>query len=134
MYKITDIEGIGESYAEKLKDIGIASVEALLEKGASSSGRDAIAEATGISIKLILRWVNHADLFRIKGVGGDYAEMLEAFGVDSVPELSHRRADNLHRKMAELNIEKQLVGRVPSESEIEDWILQAKSLPKIVTH
>ncbi|NTU94157.1 MAG: DUF4332 domain-containing protein [Chlorobiaceae bacterium] len=134
MSQIAGIEGFGESYGEKLRAIGITSVESLLDKGASPSGRKAIADEAGVSPALLLRWVNHADLFRIKGVAGEYAELLEASGVDSVPELAQRRADNLHGKMAEINEAKHLVRRLPSESEVQDWISQAKSLPRIVTH
>ncbi len=100
MANIDSIEGVGASYADKLKAAGISTTEALLEKGASPKGREAIVEQTGISDKLILRWVNHADLFRLKGVASEFAELLEASGVDSVPELAQRNATNLTQKMA----------------------------------
>ena len=96
MTSIVDIEGVGEQYAEKLKAIGIASVEALLDKGATAKGRAEITSKSGIGAKLILRWVNHADLFRIKGVAGQYSELLEASGVDTVVELSKRKPENLY--------------------------------------
>jgi predicted flap endonuclease-1-like 5' DNA nuclease len=134
MTKIIEIEGIGESYAEKLITAGISSVESLLEKGASAAGRKKIEEQTGISHTLILRWVNHADLFRIEGVAGEYAELLEASGVDSVPELAQRKAENLFAKMAEVNETKKLVRKIPAESQVAKWVAQAKALPKIVTH
>ncbi|TLU86196.1 MAG: DUF4332 domain-containing protein [Chlorobium sp.] len=134
MSKISEIEGIGESYAAKLQAAGIPTVESLLEKGAAPAGRKELAESTGISEKLILKWVNHADLFRLKGVGGDFAELLEVSGVDTVPELAQRNAGNLHGKMAEVNEARNLAGRIPSMSEVESWIAQAKGLTRKVTH
>jgi predicted flap endonuclease-1-like 5' DNA nuclease len=134
MSKISEIEGVGESYAAKLQAAGIVTVESLLEKGAAPAGRKELAESTGISEKLILKWVNHADLFRLKGVGGDFAELLEVSGVDTVPELAQRNAENLHGKMAEVNEARNLAGRIPSMSEVESWIAQAKGLTRKVTH
>ncbi len=134
MANIRDIEGIGEAYAEKFEAAGVKTVEALLEAGASQNGREELAEKTGISEKLVLEWVNRADLARIKGIGSEYADLLEASGVDSVPELAQRNAANLTAKMEEVNEAKSLVRRVPSEKEVEDWISQAKDLPKVVTH
>lgn len=134
MAKITDIEGIGEAYAEKLKAAGVDTVEELLEAGASAKGREALEEKSGIGHALILKWVNHADLFRIHGVAGQYAELLEASGVDTVPELATRNAANLTKKMAEVNAEKNLVNRDPSEAEVEKWVEEAKNLPRVITH
>lgn len=132
--KIIDIEGIGEVYAHKLQDAGIKTVEQLLEQGAHPKGRDEIAEKTGISHALILRWVNHADLIRIVGVAEQFAELLEAAGVDSVPELSHRIAENLHTKLVEINEKKNLVRRLPSVGQLASWIEQCKNLPRAVFH
>ncbi|WP_297445602.1 DUF4332 domain-containing protein [Desulfurobacterium sp.] len=132
--KITEIEGIGNAYAEKLAEIGIATVEDLLEKGATAKGREEISEKTGISKKTILNWVNRADLMRIKGVGEEYADLLEAAGVDSVPELARRNPENLYRKLKEVNEQKKLVRQIPGIKQIENWIEQAKELPKKVTH
>jgi predicted flap endonuclease-1-like 5' DNA nuclease len=134
MGDIIRIEGIGEAYAEKLKAAGIASTEALLEQGATRDGRDRIAKTTGISGALVLRWVNHADLFRIKGVEGQYAELLEAAGVDSVPELAQRVPANLTPKLGEVNVQKQLVRKLPSEEQVTDWVAQAKTMPRMVHH
>lgn len=134
MANIADIEGVGEGYAAKLKEAGIASVEALLENGASAKGRKEIAEKTGISEKHILKWVNHADLFRINGVAGQYAELLEAAGVDTVPELAQRNAENLATKMAEVNAAKNLTNAVPSAATVAKWVAEAKTLEKKVTH
>jgi len=134
MAKLTEVEGIGPTYAEKLQQAGIDSTEALLEKGASPKGRKEIAESTDISPKLVLRWVNMVDLFRIKGIGEEYAELLEAAGVDTVPELAQRNAANLHQKMVEVNEEKKLVRQTPSESAVGDWVQQAKDLPRVVEY
>ena len=133
-YKIIDIEGVGEAYAPKLIAAGISKGEQLLEKGATPKGRAALAEATGISEKLILKWTNHADLFRIKGVGPQFAELLEAAGVDTVKEFRHRVAENLQPKLAELNEERHICGRVPAVSEVQKMIDQAKELEPKMTY
>ena len=133
-YKVIDIEGVGEVYAEKLVAAGIIKVEDLLEKCATPKGRKELAEATGISDKLILRWTNHADLFRINGVGPQFSELLEAAGVDTVKEFRHRVAENLQPKLEETNAEKHLVRRVPSLKEVIKMIEQAKALPPVVTY
>jgi predicted RecB family nuclease len=134
MTDLVVVEGIAETYKAKLQVVGVGTVEALLERGASPKGRAEMAEATGISDKLILKWVNHADLFRIKGVAGEYAELLEAAGVDTVPELAQRNAGNLHSKLVETNAAKHLVRQVPSQKQVETWIAEAKELPRIVTY
>lgn len=133
-YKIIDIEGVGDVYAEKLIAAGIEKVEDLLDKCASPAGRAALAEQTGISPKLILKWTNHADLFRINGIGPQFAELLEAAGVDTVKELRHRVAANLAAKLLEVNEEKNLTNRVPVEKEIQKMIDQAKELEPRVTY
>ncbi len=133
-YNIADIEGIGESYASKLKEYGISTVEQLLEAGKSAKGRDKIAESTGIPGKLILKWVNHADLFRIKGVGPQFAELLEASGVDTVKEFRHREAENLAVKMEEVNKEKHLCHRTPSATELQKMIDEASELEPMVSY
>jgi len=132
MAKLTTIEGIGESYAQKLQEAGITTTDALLKNGTSSQGRKEIAEKTGISDKLILRWINHCDFFRIKGVSGEYAELLEASGVDTVPELAQRNPENLHQKIEDTNHAKQLVRKMPSRNQLNGWIEQAKQLPRII--
>lgn len=134
MTKLIDIEGIGDVYAEKLAQVGIRSVEALLEKGATVKGRVELCSKTGIDDSRILKWVNHADLFRIKGVGSEFADLLEAAGVDTVVELSHRNAENLVKKMAEVNEQKKLVRRLPVQSQVSRWIEQAKTLPRVITY
>lgn len=132
--KILSIEGIGPVYAEKLVVAGVKTVEALLEKGASPKGREALAEATGITEKLILEWVNLADLMRIKGVGEEYSDLLEEAGVDTVKELKHRNPDNLYKALVEINMEKKLVRRVPTLKEVQKWIAEAAELPAVVTY
>lgn len=134
MANVKDIEGVGEALAAKLAEAGVKTVEGLLEVGGTKKGRAELAESTGISEKLILKFVNHADLFRLNGVGPQMAEILEAAGVDSVAELAQRNAANLTVKLAEVNEAKNLVNRVPSESEVTKWIEEAKTLPKAVTH
>lgn len=134
MAKLTEIEGIGATYAEKLVGAGLTTTEALLDAGAGPKGRADLAAQTGISDKLILRWVNMCDLFRIKGVGEEYSDLLEAAGVDTVVELAQRKAENLHAKMAEVNEEKKLVRRVPTVTEVTSWVDQAKGLPRAVTY
>lgn len=133
-YKIDEIEGIGGAYAEKLAQAGVTTTEQLLDCGKTPKGRDELAERTGISRKLILKWVNHADLFRIKGVAGQFAELLEAAGVDTVKELRHRVPANLYAKLVETNDAKNLCNRVPSEKEIERMVEQAKELPSVVEY
>ena len=131
-YKIIDIEGIGDVYAAKLNEVAVKTTDDLLEKCATRTGRKKMAEATGISEKLILRWTNHADLFRIHGVAGQFAELLEAAGVDTIKEFRHRVPANLQAKMEEVNAQKNLVNRVPSVKEIEKMIAQAKEMePKV---
>ncbi|HPK04967.1 MAG TPA: DUF4332 domain-containing protein [Bacteroidales bacterium] len=132
--KIEEIEGIGPVYGEKLSSNGIKTVEDLLEAGATRTGRSKLAEATGISEKSILTWVNMADLFRIKGIGPQFAELLEAAGVDTVKELRNRNAQNLHAKLVEVQAEKKITRAVPGLSQVEDFIEQAKALPPKVTY
>lgn len=133
-YKIEEIEGIGSVYAEKLEAVGVKTTEELLDRASSKKGREKLAEETGISEKLILKWANHADLFRIKGIAGQFAELLEAAGVDTVKELRHRVPANLHAKLVEINEVKNLCNRVPSESEIAKMVEQAKELEPRMTY
>ena len=133
-YKIIDLEGIGPVYAEKLVAAGVITADDLLERCAAPKGRKELAEATGISEKLILKWTNYADMFRIHGIGPQFAELLEAAGVDTVKELSHRVPANLAAKVAEVNEEKKLVRRVPVEAELQKMIEEAKTLPGVLTY
>lgn len=134
MPSIIDIEGIGSVYQKKLKAIGVATTEKLLELGATPKGRKELAEKTGIGEALILEWVNHSDLYRIKGAGSEYSDLLEEAGVDTVVELSKRVAKNLYEKMVEVNAAKKLVRKLPVEKQVADWIEQAKKLPRKVSY
>jgi predicted flap endonuclease-1-like 5' DNA nuclease len=134
MSNIIDVEGIGAVYAEKLKGAGIATTEALLKEGATPAGRKKIEKATGIGHSLILRWINHVDLFRVKGVQKQYAELLEAAGVDSIPELAQRDPAHLHPKMVSVNEQKKLVRKLPTPDQVAEWVKQAKSLPRVISY
>ena len=134
MTHIADIEGIGATYAQTLAEKGITTTEALLEKCAAPAGRKTLAEETGISGKLILKWANRADLSRIKGIGSEYADLLEAAGVDTVPALARRNPANLYAALTTTNEEKNLTRRPPSESQVTDWIDQAKALPRMLNY
>lgn len=133
-YPVIQIEGIGEVYAEKLIAAGIKTTKDLLDKCAGPKGREAVEKETGIAHGLILKWTNHADLMRIKGIGGQFSELLEAAGVDTVKELRHRVPANLKAKLDECNEAKNLVNRVPNLPEIESMIAQAKELEPIMTY
>lgn len=134
MTKLAEIEGIGEAYSKKLEEGGVSSIEQLLEMGSEKKGRQEMAAKCDISEKLVLNWVNRADLARVKGVSTQYADLLECAGVDTVPELAQRNAENLHAKMASVNEEKNLVRQIPALSNVEDWIKQAKELPRAVNY
>lgn len=135
MTSLLKIEGIGPVYAQTLREkAGIRTVEALLEAGATPQGRKELEEKTGISGTLILEWVNLADLMRIKGVGEEYADLLEEAGVDTVRELQHRVPQNLWTKMQQINVEKHLVRRLPSLRMVEGWVEQARHLPPKVMY
>lgn len=140
MASIETIEGVGPAYAKKLRAAGIRSCEALLKRGATKKGRDEVAAATGFSTGTILEWVNRSDLMRIKGVGSEYSDLLEAAGVDTVKELRHRNAANLTEKMVAVNDAakstsgRSIVRRTPSLKEVERWVAHAQDLPAAVTH
>lgn len=134
MTKLSEIEGIGAVYEEKLKAAGIKSIEDLLEKGRTKKDRVNLTEISGVSDKLILEWLNRADLARVKGIGSEYADLLEASGVDTVPELARRSPENLVEKMAQVNEEKKLVRRLPVLSQVESWVAQAKELPRALEY
>lgn len=133
-YPVAEIEGVGEAVAGKLASAGVKTTADLLEHCGSAAGRKATAGKTGIDEKKLLAFVNMADLMRITGVAGEFSELLEAAGVDTVKELQHRNAENLAGKLAEVNEKKKLTRRTPSASEVAKWIEQAKSLPPMVSH
>lgn len=134
MAKLEGIEGIGEKYGTILRADGIRSTAALLNAGASRKGRKDLAKLTGLSEKRILEWTNKADLFRVRGVGEEYSDLLEAAGVDTVKELSKRNAENLHVAMVATNEKKKLVRRVPPLKSVEKWVAHAKELPALMTY
>ncbi len=134
MAKLEYVEGIGGVYADKLRAAGIASTDRLLKEGSTAKGRKEIAEKAGISEKLVLEWVNHVDLFRVKGVGQEYADLLEESGVDTIPELAQRNPENLYQKIVEVNEAKKLVRVLPSQKQVADWVDQAKQLPRVINY
>ncbi len=133
-HALTYIEGIGPAYAKTLNEAGIMNPHDLLEQGASRKGRIEIAEKTQLSGKLVAKWVKQVDLFRVSGVGPQYADLLEQSGVDTVPELAQRNAKNLHKKMAAVNAEKNLVREVAGLHQVEKWVAEAKELPRKITY
>ena len=108
-YAIMDINGIGPLMAEKLRKVGIRTTEKLLEAAKSAKGRKALAAKIGVDEKSILRWANLVDRMRIKGVGEDYAKLLQAVGVDTVKELKYRNVGKLASAMREANKKSRLV-------------------------
>jgi predicted flap endonuclease-1-like 5' DNA nuclease len=131
---VVDVEGIGPAYAEKLQAAGVKTTDALLDRGATTKGREDLEAATGISHTLILKWINRADLYRIKGIGSEYSDLLEIAGVDTVPELAQRNAANLTETLAEANAARNLVRKLPTVEQVADWVEQAKKLPRVVTY
>jgi predicted flap endonuclease-1-like 5' DNA nuclease len=134
MTKLEVIEGIGPVYAAQLREAGIATIEALLDAGATPAGRQQVEERSGIGHALVLEWVNLADLMRIKGIGEEYSDLLEEAGVDTVKELRTRVPENLHAAMVRTNEAKRLVRRLPTLGMVRDWVQQAKNLPPKVTY
>lgn len=132
--KIEEVEGIGPTHGTKLREAGVISTDELLAQGATPNGRRRLVENTGIESGRILQWVNMVDLFRVKGVGGEYAELLEASGVDTVKELRHRKPENLHARMEDVNATRKLTRKTPSLSEVTRWIEDASKLAPAVEH
>jgi len=132
--ELTSIQGIDEATEAKLNTAGVTTVAELLEKGATPKRREEIAAKSGVPATQILMSVTYADLFRIKGIAGQTAELLEASGVNTVAELAQRNPANLAAKLKEVNDTKKLTGKVPSEKQISEWIEAAKTLPKKVTY
>lgn len=133
-YPILNIEGVGPQLAARLKAAGVRTTATLLDRAKDPRGRKALAAASGIEDSKILKFANMADLMRIKGVGEEYSELLEAAGVDTVKELRTRNAANLTRAMLEVNEKRKLVRLAPSEKTVVKWITQAKSLPAMMTY
>ena len=134
MATITEIEGIGEAFAKKLRAAGIFTTETLLEKGATPKGRKELAEATGFSEQVLLEWVNRADLFRVTGIGAQYSDLLEAAGVDTVRELAQRKPEALAEALSKVNAEKNKVNKLPGLSVVQKWVEAAKKLPRVIQY
>ncbi len=134
MASIDEIEGIGPKFARKLRKVGLKTTEGLLKRAATRKDRSALAEEAGFTPEQILEWVNRADLMRVRGVGSEYADLLEHVGVDTVKELRRRNAKSLTAKMTEVNDKKRLVRRLPTESMVNAWVEHAKELDPIVKH
>jgi len=134
MASIDAIEGIGHKYATKLRKARIRTTDALLKRGADRAGRKQLVAETGFTTHQILEWVNRADLFRVKGIGEEYSDLLEASGVDTVKELRTRNVANLTAKMVEVNTKKRLVRRLPTESMVARWVAEAKKLNPVVKY
>jgi predicted flap endonuclease-1-like 5' DNA nuclease len=134
MTSLIKIEGIGAAYAEKLSAQGIRSLEALLQNGLTPKSRQDLSTRSGVSEKLILEWVNLADLFRVKGIGEEYSDLLEETGVDTVPELAQRNPANLYEALIAINQQKKLVRKLPTQAQVADWVAQAKALPRLITY
>jgi predicted flap endonuclease-1-like 5' DNA nuclease len=132
MSRLSDIEGISPSQYEKLKALGITTTKRLLLVAAGKPGREDLASQTGISEKSLLKWLNVADLMRVKGIGQEYSELLEAAGVDSVVDLRRRRPETLYQAMTQVNGKKKVVRRLPAMVEVKRWIKAAQSVtPKV---
>ena len=134
MASIDAIEGIGHKYATKMRKARIRTTDALLKRGADRAGRKQLVAETGFTTHQIMEWVNRADLFRVKGIGEEYSDLLEASGVDTVKEVRTRNVANLTAKMAEINTKKRLVRRLPTESMVERWVTEAKKLNPVVKY
>jgi len=134
MAKLSTIEGIGDAWAGKLEAAGIESVAALLANGATAKGRRDMAMRTGLREADILRWVNHADLMRVRGVGAEYSELLEAAGVDKVAELARRNGANLYVSLSATNTQRRRVRQLPTQKQVAGWIDQARALPRVVEY
>lgn len=134
MEDISRIEGIGDNYDFKLREMGIRTVSTFLERTATLKGRKNLAKELGISPSTVLKWANQADLHRIKGIGKEYGELLEAAGVDTVVELSKRRADHLYFKILEVNARKRIVRRTPPQTAVRRWVESARSMPRVIYH
>ncbi|MDH3252600.1 MAG: DUF4332 domain-containing protein [Ignavibacteria bacterium] len=133
-HKISDIEGIGPALSKTLANAGVKTVESLLGEGATPAGRTEIARRSGLDEGRILKWVNMADLYRVRGIGSEYAELLEASGVDTVKELRTRNADSLYRKILDVNTQRSLVRKTPSLKQVRKFIAEAGTLSPMVTY
>jgi predicted flap endonuclease-1-like 5' DNA nuclease len=133
-HKIEDVEGIGPATGEKLRAAGVKDTDSLLAGAKTATQRKQLAEAAGLSPEQILKFANMADLYRVSGIGSEFAQLLEAAGIDTVPELARRAPANLAQKLAEINEAKKLTRRVPTEAEVGKWVEQAKTLPRALEY
>ena len=133
-YPIEDIEGIGPKYSKMLKKVGVTRTNHLLDRGAKRKGRKDLAKEAGLDEKQILKWTNMADLMRVRGVGEEYSELLEAAGVDTVKELKKRKPENLREAMAKVNTRRKLVRQMPGVAQVEKWVAHAKELPAVMQY
>ena len=134
MPTLAEIEGIGAVYARKLQKVGVRGTNGLLKRGGTPKGRKELAATSGLSTKRLLEWVNRADLFRVKGIGSEFSDLLEGSGVDTVRELAKRDPVKLHGVLIQVNAKKKLVRQTPSLKQVKAWVKQAKSLPVMVTY
>lgn len=132
MTKLNAIEGIGYASVEKLQALGIETVEQLLQNGRTEAGRKRMAAASKVTAKRMLGWVCRADLSRVKGIGSEYADLLEAAGVHTVADLAQQSADALCDTLKKCNQIKKRVRRVPATTRVAKWIEQARRLPTVV--
>ena len=130
MANLIDIEGVGAFHAAKLAELGIKSQEELLAAAGTPSGRQDLVAKANLTMEQVLNWANRADLARVKGIGDQYADLLEAAGVDTVPELAQRNPENLFAKLVEVNEDNILVDRLPSANDVAVWVKEAKALPR----
>ncbi len=133
-YSIKDLKDVSTGLAAKLQEVGVGTTEQLLEKAGSSAGRKQLADEIGASATQLLTWVNEADLMRVPGIAEGFSQLLEAAGVDTVKELATRNAENLTAKIAEVNEQLNLAGRVPNQEQVAAWIAAAKGLAPKVSH
>jgi predicted flap endonuclease-1-like 5' DNA nuclease len=134
MARIADIEGIGQAYAAKLQEVGVRSTATLLKRGGNAKGRKELSSATNIDESKLLEWVNHADLFRVRGIGSEYSDLLEAAGVDTVPELRQRNPTVLYVTLVKINEAKKLVRKLPTAAQVKEWVKEAKTLPRVIEY
>ena len=134
MATLSDIEGIGSAYSAKLQKAGVRGTNGLLKIGGTKKGRQELAKATGFNAKTILDWVNRADLLRVKGIGTQYSDLLEAAGVDTVVELAKRNPEALLASMVKSNEKKNLVNQMPALSKVKEWVKNAKALKRAVEY
>lgn len=134
MASIAAIESMDRRDATKLRKAGVRTTDGLLKTAATRTGRRRLAKDADLTESEILAWVNRADLMRIKGIGSEYADLLEAAGVDTIRELRRRNPDRLLIVMTDLNLRRRLIRRLPTNGMVAGWIEAAKGIEPLVTH